>query len=45
MYAVKTDQGRQIFLMGHAEYDRDTLRSEYMRDLANGSRGRRPQPK
>ena len=25
VYAVKTDQGRQIFLMGHAEYDRDTL--------------------
>ena len=36
VYAVKTDQGRQIFLMGHAEYDRDTLRSEYMRDRAAG---------
>ena len=36
VYAVKTDQGRQVFLMGHAEYDRDTLRREYMRDLAAG---------
>lgn len=26
VYAVKTDGGRQIFLMGHAEYDRDTLK-------------------
>lgn len=36
VYAVKTDQGRQIFLMGHAEYDRDTLKKEYLRDLASG---------
>ena len=36
VYAVKTAQGRQVFLMGHAEYDRDTLRKEYMRDLAAG---------
>ena len=36
VYAVKTDQGRQVFLMGHAEYDRDTLRKEYTRDLAAG---------
>ena len=36
IYAVKTDQGRQVFLMGHAEYDRDTLRKEYMRDVAAG---------
>lgn len=36
VYAVKTAQGRQVFLMGHAEYDRETLRKEYMRDLAAG---------
>jgi len=36
VYAVKTDQGRQIFLMGHAEYDRDTLKKEYLRDVAAG---------
>ena len=36
VYAVKTDQGRQIFIMGHSEYDRDTLKKEYLRDLAAG---------
>ncbi|SFP32666.1 homoserine O-succinyltransferase [Oscillibacter sp. PC13] len=36
VYAVKTDQGRQIFLMGHAEYDRNTLKKEYLRDVAAG---------
>ena len=36
VYAVKSDQCRQVFLMGHAEYDRDTLRNEYMRDVAAG---------
>ena len=36
VYAVKTPQCRQVFLMGHAEYDRDTLNKEYMRDLAAG---------
>lgn len=36
IYAVKTDQCRQVFLMGHAEYDRDTLKKEYFRDLAAG---------
>ena len=34
VYAVKTPRGRQVFLMGHAEYDRDTLRREYLRDVA-----------
>ncbi len=33
VYAVKTDGGRQVFLMGHAEYDRDTLGNEYRRDV------------
>ena len=36
IYAIKTDQGRQVFLMGHAEYDRDTLKNEYLRDVAAG---------
>ncbi len=36
VYAVKTDQCRQVFLMGHAEYDRDTLQREYQRDVAAG---------
>jgi len=36
VYAVKTDGCKQVFLMGHAEYDRETLRKEYMRDLTAG---------
>ena len=36
VYAVKTPQCRQVFLMAHAEYDRDTLKKEYLRDLAAG---------
>lgn len=28
--------GRRIFVTGHAEYDRDTLRKEYFRDLNKG---------
>ena len=34
VYAVKNDGCKQVFLMGHAEYDRDTLYKEYTRDLA-----------
>lgn len=37
VYAVKTDRGRQIFLMGHAEYDQDTLKHEYQRDTDLGT--------
>jgi len=37
VYAVKTDGGHQIFLMGHAEYDWDTLKKEYDRDVAAGA--------
>ena len=36
VYAVKSSQCRQVFLMGHAEYDRDTLKKEYLRDLEAG---------
>lgn len=36
VYAVKTPNSRQVFLMGHAEYDRDTLKKEYLRDLEAG---------
>ena len=31
-----TDDGRQIFLMGHPEYDRYTLDQEYRRDMDKG---------
>ena len=29
-------EGRQIFVMGHPEYDRMTLDSEYKRDMGRG---------
>ena len=32
VYAVTTDKGRQVFIMGHSEYDPGTLRDEYLRD-------------
>ena len=31
-----TEGGRQIFVMGHPEYDRLTLHNEYMRDVNKG---------
>ncbi len=37
IYAVKTDHCRQVFLTGHAEYDRDTLAREYWRDRSAGT--------
>ena len=33
---VRSNDGRRIFLMGHMEYDRDTLAKEYFRDLDKG---------
>ena len=36
VYAVATPGGRQIFITGHSEYDADTLKNEYNRDMAAG---------
>jgi homoserine O-succinyltransferase len=36
VYAVATDGGRQVFVTGHSEYDADTLKNEYLRDLKAG---------
>ena len=36
VYAVKNEGSSQVFLMGHLEYDRDTLKREYVRDVAAG---------
>ena len=33
LHILATDSGRQIFVCGHMEYDRDTLRLEYERDV------------
>ena len=32
LYALATDNGKQIFITGHSEYDADTLKREYIRD-------------
>ena len=36
VYLVASPDGRQIFVTGHPEYDRDTLLAEYQRDVARG---------
>ena len=36
LYAVSTNGGRQVFIMGHSEYDPDTLGREYWRDKEAG---------
>ena len=36
VYAITTKNGRQIFITGHSEYDADTLKNEYVRDLSQG---------
>lgn len=36
VYVVTTKGGRQVFVTGHAEYDGDTLRREYFRDVDAG---------
>ena len=36
VYAASTDGGRQIFIMGHSEYDTNTLENEYLRDKKAG---------
>ncbi len=36
LYAVMTENGKQIFIMGHSEYDALTLKREYIRDKTAG---------
>ena len=36
VYIVMAKNGRQIFVTGHSEYDPDTLKWEYDRDIAKG---------
>ena len=32
LYAASTENGKQVFITGHSEYDADTLKKEYFRD-------------
>ena len=36
IYAVLTENGKQVFITGHSEYDANTLNDEYLRDLQRG---------
>ncbi len=36
IYALSTENGRQIFITGHSEYDARTLEQEYLRDKSQG---------
>jgi len=36
VYAIMTRKGKQIFVTGHSEYDPDTLKKEYIRDVNAG---------
>lgn len=35
-HIISTENGRQIFILGHQEYDKDTLAGEYFRDINKG---------
>ncbi len=43
VYIVASKGGRQIFVMGHSEYDALTLKYEYERDMSNGDKINLPQ--
>lgn len=34
---VKSKDNRKFFFLGHSEYDRETLKNEYLRDLSKGA--------
>ena len=38
IFAVKTEDSRRFFIMGHPEYDADTLAREYWRDIERGKK-------
>ena len=35
-HILSTENGRQIYILGHQEYDKDTLAKEYFRDIKKG---------
>lgn len=41
-YIVMTEDGRQIFVTGHPEYDSNTLGDEYFRDISKGLEIKKP---
>lgn len=43
VYIVASRDGRNIFVTGHSEYDADTLKNEYLRDIESGKNIKTPQ--
>lgn len=43
VFIVATEDNRRIFITGHLEYDRETLKNEYYRDLEKGLEVKMPQ--
>ena len=43
VHIIAAKNGRQIFVTGHEEYDRNTLKNEYLRDVKKGLRPMMPQ--
>ncbi len=41
-YLIKNQSGSQVFITGHPEYDADTLKKEYLRDLEKGQDAPKP---
>ncbi|MCR4661132.1 MAG: homoserine O-succinyltransferase [Clostridia bacterium] len=40
---IKSIDNKKVFFLGHAEYDRDTLKKEYQRDIAKGLDIKKPE--
>ncbi len=38
VYLLMTRDGRQVFVTGHGEYDANTLKNEYLRDVNKARR-------
>lgn len=36
LHILSTENGRQVFILGHQEYDKETLANEYFRDVNKG---------
>ncbi len=43
VHIVEAMNGRQLFVLGHGEYDRDTLKAEYIRDRGKGMNPKIPE--
>ena len=43
LHMLSTENGREIYILGHMEYDKDTLKNEYQRDMERGLAPRLPE--